>query len=237
MPDQGSETITLRVRKTHLYMAVALLVGFGGGMATMGILRSPASDGPDLLPPAPPSSGPIDVAIEGRPTRGPADAPVTLVEFTDYQCPYCGQHFRETYPELLSRYDGQLRYVVRNFPVRTLHPHAERAAAAAECAHEQERFWEYHDLLFERSPALDPRSLEAYAEEVRLDTERFQQCLEAERIETLVRRDFDDGVAYGVRATPTFFINGHRLVGALPLDQFATLIDAELESAPDRGGQ
>lgn len=215
-----------------MHLAAALVVGFGGGILVMGLLqaRGPASSaGFEPLPPVTASSAPIDVSTEGRPYKGPADAPVTVVEFTDYECPYCAQHFRETYSELLSRYDRELRYVIRNFPVSTLHPHAQLAAVAAECAHDQGRFWDYHDLLFERSPALERADLLTYAREARLDLDAFEGCIESEEMAAIVERDFQDGVAYGVRATPTFFINGRRVVGALALDQFVPLIDAALE--------
>jgi protein-disulfide isomerase len=145
--------------------------------------------------------------------QGPSTAPVTLVEFGDYECPYCGM----AYPivkEVQAHFGDRLRFVFRNFPISTSHPHAERAAEVAEAAAAQGKFWEMHDLLYERQKELDDLHLQRYAEQIGLDTERFDremtERLHAER----VREDFMDGVRSGVNGTPTFFINGSRHDGS-----------------------
>jgi protein-disulfide isomerase len=143
--------------------------------------------------------------------QGPADAPVTLVEYGDYECPYCGQ----AYPivkALQQRMGDRLRFVFRNFPLANAHPHAEHAAEAAEAAGAQgeDRFWAMHDRLYEHQRALDDQHLERHAAAVGLDVERFDREMEAGRYRERVREDFLSGVRSGVNGTPTFFINGAR---------------------------
>jgi protein-disulfide isomerase len=141
--------------------------------------------------------------------QGPADAPVTLVEYGDYECSYCGA----AYPivQAIQREMGdRLRFVFRNFPLTQVHPHAQGAAEAAEAAADQEQFWPYHDHLYEHQDALSHRDLVGYAGELKLDTARFERALENHDFEERVRADFMSGVRSGVNGTPTFFINGVR---------------------------
>jgi protein-disulfide isomerase len=144
---------------------------------------------------------------------GPADAPVTLVEYGDYECPYCGM----AYPvvKAVQRALGnQLRFVFRNFPLAEAHPHARLAAEAAEAAGAQGRFWEMHDVLFENQSALEPADIVGYAQSVGLDLTRFEQDIEAGTYTKKVRDDFRSGVRSGVNGTPTFFVNGERYDGS-----------------------
>ncbi len=141
--------------------------------------------------------------------RGPADAAVTLVEYGDYECPHCGR----AYPivkAIQQRMGPRLRFVYRNFPLRESHPHAERAAEAAEAAAAQGKFWEMHDRLFERQFALDGEYLIEYAGDLGLDVARFRKELTSGAYAPRVREDFRSGVTSGVNGTPTFFINGVR---------------------------
>jgi protein-disulfide isomerase len=141
--------------------------------------------------------------------QGPAAAPVTLVEYGDFECPYCGQ----AYPivkALQERLGDRVRFVFRNFPLTNAHPHAEHAAEAAEAAGAQGSYWQMHDWLYEHQGALDDAQLEQYAADVGLDVERFDREMEAERYQPRVREDFLSGVRSGVNGTPTFFINGAR---------------------------
>jgi len=141
--------------------------------------------------------------------QGPPDAQVTLVEYGDYECPFCGQ----AYPiiKAVQEHLGhRLRFVFRNFPLTEMHPHALKAAMAAEAAGEQGQFWPMHDLLYENQDALDERSLARYAESLRLDVERFRAELRAETYASLVHEDFMSGVRSGVNGTPTMFVNGVR---------------------------
>jgi protein-disulfide isomerase len=141
--------------------------------------------------------------------QGPADAAVTLVEYGDYECPYCGA----AYPiikEVQARIGATLRFVFRNFPITTSHPHAEQAAEAAEAAAVQGRFWQMHDVLYENQKRLGAADLRGYAEQLGLDVEPFDQELAEHVHAERVREDFMSGVRSGVNGTPTFYINGAR---------------------------
>ena len=210
--------VALIIRKAPLFGAVALVLGVGFGV---GLGRVSASATASTQ-----SGAPVNVDIKGRPYRGADNAPVTLVEFTDYECPYCKRHFQLTLDTLLALYGTKMKYVIRNFPLTSLHAHAQKAAEAAECALDQGKFWEYHDLLFRRSPALRADSLKAYAAEVGLDVTAFTACLDSRQKRSVVARDVKDGRHYGVSGTPTFFINGRILIGAQPVDAFRAYIDA-----------
>lgn len=144
---------------------------------------------------------------------GPDDAPVTLVEYGDYECPYCGMaHF--IVQKARGELGTQLRFVFRNFPLAEAHPHARLAAQAAEAAAAQGRFWEMHDTLFEHQDALEADDLLSYAKSLGLDTAQFARDLEAGTYEKRVRDDFRNGVRSGVNGTPTFFVNGTRYDGS-----------------------
>jgi len=141
--------------------------------------------------------------------QGPAAATVTLVEYGDYECPYCGR----AYPivkELQQRMGDKMRFVFRNFPLSEIHPHAAQAAQAAEAAGEQGKFWEMHDLLFENQNALGLVHLAAYGERLGMDPAALTEALQRNAFEERVREDFMSGVRSGVNGTPTFFINGTR---------------------------
>jgi protein-disulfide isomerase len=146
-------------------------------------------------------------------TAGPDDAPVTLVEYGDYECPHCGR----AHPVVKSvqrQLKGQLRFVFRNFPLAEAHPHALLVAQAAEAAGAQGRFWEMHDMIFEHQDALEPDDIVGYATEIGLDITRFERDLEAGAFVKKVRDDFRSGVRSGVNGTPTFFVNGVRYDGS-----------------------
>jgi protein-disulfide isomerase len=141
--------------------------------------------------------------------QGPADAAVTLVEYGDYECPYCGAAY-PTIKEVQARMGERLRFVFRNFPISTSHPHAEQAAEGAEAAAAQGKFWEMHDLLYENQKRLGDDDLRAYAESIALDVGRFDKELAEHEHAARVREDFMSGVRSGVNGTPTFYINGVR---------------------------
>jgi protein-disulfide isomerase len=163
---------------------------------------------------------------EGRDhIQGPADAPVTLVEYGDFQCPYCGR----AYPivkEVQSRLGDRLRFVFRNFPITTSHPNAEHAAEAAEAAGAQDRFWEMHDHLFESQKRLRDQDLHRYAEELGLDVTRFDQEMADHVYADRVHEDFMGGVRSGVNGTPTFYINGARHDGSYEVDDLVAALEA-----------
>jgi predicted DsbA family dithiol-disulfide isomerase len=168
----------------------------------------------------------VEVAAGDGPPRGPEDAPVTIVEFSDFQCPYCAR-VNPTLDEVLKRYPDQVRVVFRHFPLE-FHKEAPKAAEASRCASEQGKFWEYHDLLFANQKALGVDQLKQYAAQLGLDQADFDQCLDSGREAAAVQQDMADGRAAGVSGTPAFFINGRFVNGALPVEAFVEAIEAEL---------
>ena len=162
--------------------------------------------------------------------RGTKDAPVTIVEFSDFQCPFC-KNATATLKQLLDRYPGKVKWVFRDYPLVSIHPAAPKAHEAARCAAEQNKFWEYHDVLFERSPRLAPTDLKEYAKELKLEPTAFARCLDSGKYTAEVNRDVQEGTSLGITGTPTFYINGRQLVGAQPLSAFQRVIEAELAKA------
>jgi protein-disulfide isomerase len=178
--------------------------------------------------------GQLTVPVSDRDhSQGPATAPVTLLEYGDYECPYCGA----AYPivKRLQEYLGdRLRFVFRNFPITTSHPHAEHAAEAAETAGAQGKFWEMHDYLYEHQRALTDQHLEEYAAAIGLNVDQFDREMEAQTHTDRVRADFMSGVRSGVNGTPTFYINGYRHNGSYDFDTLLAAIEAVMLQASPR---
>lgn len=169
-----------------------------------------------------------NVSADDDPTLGSEDAPVTIIQFSDFQCPFSRRYFSETEQLILSAYGDQVRYVFRDFPLTSIHPQAEKAAEAAQCAFDQGKFWEYHGMLFQNQGALDADSLKSYAATLGLDQTAFNLCIDSGKYAEEVAKDIADGRSYGVLGSPTFFINGRKVVGALPYDTFQMVIEEEL---------
>ena len=197
-------------------------------------VESLRSEGRVVVRLQPPAAIRVQVSTEDAPVRGPADAPVTIVEFSDFECPFCKQA-HPTLKQLLERYPGKVRLAYRDFPLDSIHPQARRAAEAARCAQDQGKFWEYHDVLFTQSPQLALEDLRRYAGQVGLDVTTFDGCLAAGVHKATVQRDLDEGNRLGITGTPAFFINGRTLSGAQPLDAFTRLIDQELAGVAASG--
>jgi protein-disulfide isomerase len=173
----------------------------------------------------------VELNNEGSPIFGPANAPVTLTEFSDFECPYCGQFF-PTLKRLAETYGDDLKVVYRQYPLDT-HAHAWKAAEASLCAHDQDRFWEMHDLMFEEQGTLGVESLIEKAERLGLDVGQFRACLDSGRHAEQIRRDMREANRIGVDGTPAVFVNGIPAPGgAAPYEVLAELIDDEL----GRGG-
>ncbi len=175
----------------------------------------------------------IQVAAEGH-ASGPADAPITLIEFSDYECPFC-RRAEPVVQQVLEEYAGKVRFVYRHYPLESIHPRARGAAEAAACAEEQGRFWEYHAQLFADNAGLAPAQLESYAGQASLDLPAFKACVAEHRSAKRVEADVAAGEAAGVTGTPAFFLNGIPLSGAQPIEEFRRLIDAELQRAAKEG--
>ncbi|HVN85141.1 MAG TPA: DsbA family protein [Candidatus Binatia bacterium] len=171
---------------------------------------------------------PLVVVSGTGPSRGPANAPVTIIEFSDYQCPFCGKA-EQSVQELLSTYKDQVRFVYRDFPLSEIHPHAQKAAEAARCAGDQGKYWEYHGKLFQNQKELAPAKLQQLATDLRLDTARFQQCLADSIHEKAVLADLEIGASIGVTGTPTFFINNRYYSGALSFENLKDIVDEILK--------
>ena len=169
----------------------------------------------------------VEVATAGRPERGGgAKAPVTIVEFSDYQCPFC-KRAEAVVDEVMKTYGDKIRLVYRDFPL-PFHPNARPASEAANCANAQGKFWDYHAKLFANQSALSEDNLKTYAKDVGLDSAKFDQCLAQKPYKGAIDKDIEDGTKAGVNGTPAFFVNGRVLSGAQPFDKFKEVIDDEL---------
>ena len=208
--------------------------GFNMGTLTGELVAPPAEESPTPTPepepaPSPTPSPTVEVGVGNLAPKGDPDAPVVIIEFSDFQCPYCGRHVTNTIPQLVEEYidTGKAVYYYRDFPL-SFHAEAKPAAVAARCANEQGEFWEYHDILFENSQSLSTDNYKQWAEDLGLDTEQFNSCLDEQKYADDVDADFTAGAQAGVSGTPSFFINGVKLVGAQPFAAFKAAIDAEL---------
>lgn len=167
------------------------------------------------------------LVADDDPQRGPKNAKITIVEFSDYQCPFCERFYQQTLPELLRDYGDKVRFAFKDFPL-PMHPEAQKAHESAHCAGDEGKYWEMHDILFENRNSLDVDALKRYASKLGLNAAKFNQCLESGKYEKSVKEDMRVARTVGVNGTPTFFINGQRLVGAQPAEAFREKIDAIL---------
>ena len=235
-PGRVDETPKAKKSKTGIWifisvvLAIALIAaiitgGFRGGdkePTTGQAVGDGTVPGAGQAIPAPPG-------IDDDAVKGEENAPVTIIEFSDFQCPFCARFFEDTLPNIEGNYieEGKVRLVYRDFPLN-IHPGAQKAAEAAECAKDQGKFWEMHDKLFENSESLSLASLKQYAGKLGLDQGKFDECLDSGEKEEEVMKDFQDGSRSGVSGTPTFFINGQMIVGAQPYEVFEQAIEAAL---------
>ena len=170
----------------------------------------------------------VQVAVAATdPAIGPANAPVTLVEFSDFQCPFC-QRVSPTLKQVRAQYGDKVRIVWKDFPLTQIHPQAFKAGEAAHCAGEQGKYWEYHDRLFANQQALQAADLKRHAADLGIDAAKFDACLDSSKYAERVRDGVAQGSQLGVNSTPTIYINGRMLSGAQPYEAFATIIDEEL---------
>jgi protein-disulfide isomerase len=165
--------------------------------------------------------------LDGAPIKGREDAPVTIVKFEDFHCPFC-KEAQHTLAQLLSKYQDRVKLAHKDFPIDELHPAARAGHVAARCAGEQGKFWPYHDLLYANAPKAAPEDLRNYAQATGLDMANFEQCLATGRFVAAVEKDGAEGKRAGVMGTPAFYINGRLLAGAQPLESFVKVIEEEL---------
>lgn len=221
-----------------LYTKVNLLEK-GIGSADSGQVAGTGSNDAAPAPAAPDNSNPVDVDFSGAPVLGKESAKVAIVEFTDYQCPFCKRLFDDAFPQIKKEYidTGKIKYIVRDFPLYSIHPQAAKAAEAASCAKDENKFWEYHDKLFTSQQALQIEDLKRYAGELGLNQAAFDTCLDSNKYTDKVKKDQTDGEKLGVRGTPASFvgkvsgttIRGTLVSGAVPYETFKAAIDRELK--------
>ena len=203
--------------------------------------RQAPTAAPAQAPAPAPEAQTVVLSIDGAPIKGDKNAKVTLVEFTDYQCPFCSRHFRDTLPQIENDYikTGKIRYILKEFPLESIHPLAFKAAEAANCSGEQEKYWEMHDRLFANQNALAAQQLPGHAEALGLDAGKFKACLDSGKYAAKVRKDLNDAQKAGATGTPTFFLgltdskgsevrSVRKLVGAQPYAAFKDAIDTLL---------
>jgi protein-disulfide isomerase len=242
-----AKTYNLKVNKTTLWTAISVVLfvllvisiytgGFNTGSDTVtgGSVQAaqPRQAAAPAQPrPAAPSAPSIDMKtlIDDDTVKGNADAPVTIVEFSDFECPFCERFYSSTLKQIDDTYikTGKVKLVYRDFPLG-FHANAQKAAEAAECAGEQGKFWEMHDALFDNGVAGGVASFKRFATDLGLDTGKFDVCLDTGAMTAEVKKDMADGQRAGVTGTPAFFINGQLVTGAQPFENFRQIIEAEL---------
>jgi protein-disulfide isomerase len=230
---------TVTFKRSHFYavltvlaFAAGILLGYvAWGMEPAGETAQVVNQSSPPVAEAPATQEPqyrrYDIPIEAAYALGPADAPITLVEFSDYQCPFCRRWHDEVYEALLAAYPGRIRFVYRHLPLTSIHPDAFSAAEAAMCAGEQDAYWQFHEKLFSNE-TLGNSVYVQYAQDLGLDMKTFESCISDRKYQEAIQADADFAIDLGIRSTPTFFINGLAIVGAQPLDVFKQVIDKEL---------
>lgn len=210
-------------------LIIAGSIFFTSSKPSPAALAPPVPDTPPGEQPAPQPPAKVDVAALG-PSLGKDDAPITIIEFSDYECPFCSRAVQSILPLLKKEYieTGKVRFVYRDFPLTNIHPNAEISALAARCAGDQNKYWDMHDKIFSDQEKISADDLKAKAKDLKLNTDEFNKCLDSKKHEAAMRKDFIDGVAAGVTGTPTFFVNGKPIVGAVPFTQLKAAIDAAL---------
>lgn len=205
-------------------MPLVFLLGLGIGWVIWG--RVPGAAGPEVQ--IPQNVTRYDIPDAGNPSIGPANAPITIVEFSDYQCPYCKRWYDTVSTRLMADYKDKIRFVYRDLPLSSIHPEAQAAAEAADCAGEQGVYWKYHDALFGAQYGLGGEAYTKYATELGLNMDAFAACVSEHRYKSEVDTDASFATSMGLNSTPTFFINGLAVVGAQPYEVFQQIIDKEL---------
>jgi protein-disulfide isomerase len=194
------------------------VLGLGSGWLIWG--NTPAADAEEATR--------RDVPVGDDPSIGPADAPITVIEFSDYQCVFCQRWYNDVYSRLLDDYKGKIRFVYKDYPLESIHPDAQGAAEAANCAGEQNIYWQYHNALFDGKYGLGLQAYQQYASDLGLDMTAFNTCVSERRYKSEVEDDVNLAINVGVHSTPAFFVNGLLIVGAQPYEVFKQVIDQEL---------
>jgi protein-disulfide isomerase len=210
------------LRSWPIRQIVLGLILFGSGIALGYTVRDLVSLGGKTA-----SSAELDASGKDDPSWGPADAKVTMIEFGDFQCPYCKQWYETVYAKLQSNYGTKIHFVFRDFPLTSIHPDAKPAAVAANCAGAQGHYWDYFQLLYGGTD-LGTTVYQTYAQQVGLNLSSFNSCLKSGRYDKEISLDTQDGVRLGVTGVPAFLINGRLISGLQPYETFQQAIDEEL---------
>ena len=238
------EEKTISFKRTHLYatlLPLAFVAGLSVGFLFWGRdARTPkteenmaptsvsqAADPAQETTPTQQAVKRYEIPEDDDPTIGPNDAPITIIEFSDYQCGYCQRWHKDVFPRILEDFPDQVRIIYRDFPLASIHPNAIPAAESANCAAEQDAFWDYHDRLFSGSE-LNKEMYLQFAKDLKLDLDKFETCLDSGRYREEVELDYQFASSIGIQSTPTFFLNGLPIIGAQPYDVFKKIIDSEL---------
>ncbi|MFA7286124.1 MAG: DsbA family protein [Patescibacteria group bacterium] len=223
--DQHSQAVPKRWRH---WLALIVIVGVFIGALLLRLFGSgdtlPSRSGFTVGTVPTNSTGAGSLTRSSNPTLGPIDAPVQIIEFSDFECPFCQQSY-SAIRTLALRYPEKVRVVYRHFPVASIHPNAVAVAEAAQCAAAQGKFWPYHDRLFQNQSAMTKVHLIRYASQVGLSEQQFLTCIETRAQQVVVEEDLADGVRLGVRGTPTWFINGEKIEGALTLEGLTGVVE------------
>lgn len=222
------ETVTFK--RSHFY-SILVVLAFAAGIL-VGYLAWGRSQGAGPVAvaetPTQQAARRYDIPTQGFPSIGPRNAAITIVEFSDFQCPYCQKWHDQVYEQLLAAYPNKIRLVYRNLPLTQIHPQAMNAAEASLCANDQNAYWKYHDQLFDNASSLNDDLYATIAADLRLNTTTFGKCMTDHKYQTFIQEDMQFAIDLGVQSTPTFFINGLAIVGAQPLSVFQQVIDQEL---------
>lgn len=225
------QLLTLLVAATLVLQVISMFGGFQSGGAPTGNVVAP-SPSPSTSP-APAPSPVVNVKAGEAPVEGSAKAKVEIIEYSDYECPFCGRFYSETLPQIRAQYieTGKVKHVFKDFPL-SFHPNAQKAAEAAHCVREQagdEAYFEMHDLLFNNQQSLSPAGYKQWARTISgVDGAEFDSCLDSGKTAGIVRANFQEGGQVGVQGTPAFFVNGRLISGAQPFQVFQQAIEAEL---------
>ena len=216
-------------RRSPLTLVVFLVLGFAAGLAVgyfswgSAPVKATANESTANTQ----ADKRYDVPIGTAPIWGPQTAPVTIIEFSDYECPYCKKWATEIWPQIKQAYPEEIRLVYKDFPLSQSHPNASPAASAARCAGDQDKYWLFHDRLF-ASSGLSAQLYESIAASLGMDVTQWQDCVNANKYNDEIVADYTYGAQLGITGTPTFFVNGLPMIGAQPFSAFKQVIDQEL---------
>ena len=217
-----------------ILVAITLVLAGINLFATMNLSSKVDSIGtaPSGAQPTAPTAPPARVegaSADDDPVKGNNNAKVTIIEFSDFECPFCARFYSDTLKQIETEYidTGKVKLVYRDFPL-SFHANAQKAAEASECADDQKKFWEMHNMLFEKGVVGGVVTFKQYAVDLGLDADKFNKCLDSGEKATEIQNDMKEGQSYGISGTPGFLVNGVRIVGAQPFSAFKAVIDAEL---------